>query len=130
MHNRSNALLVELLIVIMFFMLSSTILLEVFGKAHGMSEKAEAMADAVVEAQNTADLLYLSDAPEETLLEAGFAKEEDSWTRSVGTYLLEVTLHSEESETGIIHYSQVAAVLGDETLVTLPVARYEEGMGT
>ena len=47
--NRSNALLVELLIVVMFFMLSSTVLLQVFSTARNQSRRAELMTDALEE---------------------------------------------------------------------------------
>ena len=56
--NRSNALLVELLIVVIFFMLASTVLLQVFTASSNQGKKAGAINDALVAAQNTADRLY------------------------------------------------------------------------
>ena len=45
--SRSNALLVELLIVVMFFMLSSTVLLQVFATARTQSDRAALMIQAL-----------------------------------------------------------------------------------
>ena len=57
-HNRSNALLVELMIVILFFMLSATILLQVFAASTNQSRNADITTRALTGAQNTADRLY------------------------------------------------------------------------
>ena len=59
--NRSNALLVELLIVVMFFMLSATVLLQVFAAARNQSRQAERMIGALNTAQNVADELYAAE---------------------------------------------------------------------
>ncbi len=75
--NRSNALLVELMIVIMFFMLTTSVLLEVFAKARKMSARAELLTNSLVIAQNTADRLYAADDPEKTLTEMNFSKDGD-----------------------------------------------------
>ena len=71
--NKSNSLLVELLIVIMFFMLSGTVLIQVFAKAHELRERSARKMDALLFAQNTADTLYASEDPEQTLAQIGRA---------------------------------------------------------
>ena len=46
-HNRQNTLLMEILIVVLFFALCSTVILNVFVGAHNQSERAGAQADAL-----------------------------------------------------------------------------------
>ena len=57
-HNRQNTLLMEILIVVLFFALCSTVILNVFVGAHNQSERAGAQADALIAAQSLADRLY------------------------------------------------------------------------
>ena len=64
-HNRSNALLMELLIVILVFMLASTLLMQVFAKVRGLEDRAELTATALAEAQGQADRLYAAEDPEQ-----------------------------------------------------------------
>jgi hypothetical protein len=45
-HSHSNALLVELLIVVLFFMLASTVLLQLFTAARTQSQRAEDLSEA------------------------------------------------------------------------------------
>ena len=79
--NRSNALLVELLIVVLFFMLSSTILLRVFSTAHQQNVRAGAITTALTEAQNVAEGLYAADDVEAELRKMGFELKENVWAR-------------------------------------------------
>ena len=47
-HNRQNTLLMEILIVVLFFALCSTVILNVFVGAHNQSARAGAQADALI----------------------------------------------------------------------------------
>ena len=49
-HNRQNTLLMEILIVVLFFALCSTVILNVFVGAHNQSVRAGAQADALTAA--------------------------------------------------------------------------------
>ena len=61
-HNQLNTLLMEILIVVLFFALCSTVILDVFVGAHNQSARAGAQADALTAAQSLADRLYAADA--------------------------------------------------------------------
>ncbi|MBR6028588.1 MAG: type II secretion system protein [Clostridia bacterium] len=124
-ENRSNALLVELLIVIMFFMLAASVLVQVFGKARSMSARAEEIAAALWDAQNVADQLYASEDEEETLRALGFTAEGSLWRRENG-YAMEVSLGEESGEAGVMSRAEVRVVSGGDTLLTLPVTRWKE----
>ena len=70
-HNRQNTLLMEILIVVLFFALCSTVILNVFVGAHNQSERAGAQADALIAAQSLADRLYAADERKDALRQSG-----------------------------------------------------------
>ena len=126
-RSQGNALLVELPIVVLFFMLASTVLLRVFAAAHEQGEKAQRYNDALTAAQNAADRLYAADDPEEALREMGFAAENEIWKLMQGTYTLEAEVAREPLQAGTLRRQEVRAVTEDGRLVSLPCSRYEEG---
>ena len=71
-HNQLNTLLMEILIVVLFFALCSTVILDVFVGAHNQSARAGAQADALTAAQSLADRLYAADEREDVLRQSGF----------------------------------------------------------
>lgn len=124
--SRSNALLVELLIVVMFFMLSATVLLQVFTTARNQSRRAELMTQALTSTQNVADRLYTASDLSAELKAMGFSATDDGWEMEEGEYTVSVTGIENEGKPGEILRLQVQAAEGGEPLVTLPVARYQE----
>ena len=124
--SRSNALLVELLIVVMFFMLSSTVLLELYATSRNQSVRAGALTQALNEAQNVADRLYTAEDAEKALSEMGFEKQGEAWQKSSEICVLKVTASAEATGAGTLLRQQVSAVADGETYFTLPVARYQE----
>ncbi|MBE5808046.1 MAG: hypothetical protein E7317_06875 [Clostridiales bacterium] len=126
--NRSNALLVELLIVIMFFMLAAAVLVRVFFAAHRQTEKADMENRALNDAQCIADRLYCADDAFAALEAYGFVQAGDAWTLERDDYMLSVKADLEEMTQGSMLRRQVTVVSkDDEVLLDLPVYRYEEG---
>ena len=127
-HNRQNTLLMEILIVVLFFALCSTVILNVFVGAHNQSERAGAQADALIAAQSLADRLYAADERKDALRQSGFAEDEDgAWHLHCGAYDLLVTLGEETYSAGTLETAEVTALEDEQTLVTLPSARYVQG---
>ena len=154
--NRSNALLVELLIVVMFFMLSATMLLQVFAKARSQSDRAGIITHALLDAQNVAERLSASQEPEQALKGMGFTQEErmqvlygDSsaddvpagfartqetrirnretvWVLPGEEYDTEVAFDREALAAGSMLRQEVRIVKNGERLITLPVSQYAE----
>lgn len=124
--NHSNALLIELLIVVLFFMISATVLLRLFADARMQSRKAEILADATVQAQNVAEQLYAADDREAKLLSLGFAAQEGAYTLSEEEFTISVHLEKEDKPGGILFRDMVVIDLEGETMLTLPCLRYEE----
>ena len=125
-NNHSNALLVELLIVVLFFMISATVLLRIFADARFQSSRAELLAAATVQAQNIAEQLYAADDREALLPALGFSEQEDGWLLAGDDYTIRVVLSEEERTGGTLHLDRVRIEAGEETLLTLPCVRYEE----
>ena len=124
--NKSNALLVELLIVVLFFMLSSTVLLQVFSTARSQSALSGKLISASNAAQDAADRLYAAQDAESMLAETGWTRENDLWRLPGDDYDLTVSLSREQQPFGELLRYQVRAVSGEQTLVELPGARYQE----
>ena len=121
---RANALLVELLLVIFFFMISAAILAQVFADAKLKSRTAAATNSAMLEGQNIAEDLYGSEDPEAVLKEYGFTDEGDLWVLERKGYVLKVTPKIEETDSGTLRTYEVAGIEGEKTLITLPSTRF------
>jgi hypothetical protein len=124
--NRSNALLVELLIVVLFFMLSATVLLQVFSTARSQSSLAGKLILASNAAQDVSDRLYGAKDAESALKEMGWTQENGLWRLPGGDYDLTVSFTREQQPFGELLRYQVRAVSGEDTLIDLPGARYQE----
>ena len=122
--NQLNTLLVEIMIAVLFFALSSTVILETFVVTRNQSRLADVYNVALMEAQNIADKLYASGEVEQTLEQAGFTQEGDVWTYTEEVYNLRVVVSEEETEAGVLLSAEVSAVHKDEAIVTLPCSRY------
>lgn len=125
--NRSNALLVELLIVVLFFMLASTVLMQVFAGASDQGFRAGYTTRALNTAQNVADQLYAAADTEAALADMGFTRADKTWTRDDDDFTLVVTSAEEERAQGTWRSQMVEVRIAGEPLLTLPCSRYEEG---
>ena len=128
--SRANTLLVELLLVILFFLFASMTLVELFGVSKRKSIDAQSISDSVMEAQNVAEELYNTSAPEEKLAELGFTADGDHWVVARDNYSLMVTKAEEESEAGVLRMFYVIALEKDQQKACLPAARYWPKEGT
>ena len=131
--SRANALLVELLLVIFFFMISAAILVQVFADAKLKSRTAHATNASMLEAQNVAEDLYVAEAPDTVLKSYGFNEKDGVWTLEKDGYVLRVTVLEEATDAGTIRKCDVSGIeishdqSGAEketTLLTIPSTRY------
>ena len=122
--HRANALLVELLLVILFFMLGATTLVELFANAKHKTLQARATNVSIMEAQNIADDLYGTDDPDAVLQELGFIKDGESWKLEEKEYTLTVTQKEEAAEAGVLRTFTISATGDGKDLFSLPSTRY------
>ena len=122
--SRANALLVELLLVIFFFMISAAILVQVFADAKLKSRTAHATNASMLEAQNIAEDLYAAEDPDAVLNAYGFAEKDGAMILEKDGYFLKVTVREQETESGVLKTYDVSGVEGNKTLLTLPSTRF------
>ena len=127
-NHQGNALLVELLIVVLFFMLASTVLLQLFASARNQGAKAEALTKATALAQNISDTLYAADEADAALSEMGFSFDGDRWVLPEGNLTASVDYTRETTAAGVLNRYSVSILSGQDLLITLPGARYEEAV--
>ena len=121
---RANALLVELLLVIFFFMIGATTLVELFADAKHKTMQARATNVAIMEAENIADELYGSDDPEVTLRELGFVEKDGAWTLEKDEYTVSVTRKDEETEVGLLRVFTISGTGDGKDLFSIPSTKY------
>ena len=126
---RANALLVELLLVIFFFMISAAILVQLFADARHRSIQARAATAAIAEAQNCAEDLYAEDDWESYLEKSGFTRDDqnDRWMRKDNDYTLFIKKDFkpiDEGKTGEIRTFQITGFGDGKDLFTIPSTRY------
>ena len=108
-NNRSNILLVEILIAVLFFMLSATVLVRVFVAARNMTVRAGVETQALAEAQNVAEALYAADDPDAALENMQFKLYHGAWSRSDGDYTLYVEGAEKPADAGVSWVGTVRA---------------------
>ena len=126
---RGNALLVELLIVVAFFMLAASFLMQMFAAARTQGEDAGLINEVLVSAQNTAEILYAAEDPEMALAEMGFVSDPDAagmWRSGSEDLVTEVQMQEEATDAGRLVTQTVRVLRDGEQLIELPVAKYEE----
>ena len=99
-HNRTNVLLVEILIAVLFFMLSATVLVRVFVTAHNLTVRSGVETIALSEAQNVAEAIYAAENVDDCLKEMGFFQSHGVWTRDAGDGTYTILVEGEESPAG------------------------------
>lgn len=134
--NRSNVLLVEILIAVLFFMLSATVLVRVFVTARNMTIRAGIQNQALVEAQNVADALYAADDADAALEAMDFRLYHGAWSRSYGDYTLYIESDENDTDAGVLWQGDVRVFYHnpnvdlvrqeDEELFSIPCTRYRE----
>ena len=131
--NHSHVLLVEIMIAVLFFMLSAVVLVQVFAGARNITVRSDAETRALSEAQNVADVICAAPDPEAQMEEMGFSAAHGVWTRDDGDYSLYVRGAFVPTEAGALWQGEVTAyykkrgedsIRKDEALFTLPCVTY------
>lgn len=135
-RNRSNVLLVEILVALLFFMLSATVLMRVFATARNMTVRAGVESRALAEAQNVAETVCAAADIDKALTEMAFDSMHGAWSKDCGDYSLIVYGDTEDTGAGELWAGTVSAfyrqgdmtveTLGQGELFSLPCTRYRE----
>ena len=135
-RSKSNVLLVEILIAVLFFMLSATVIVNVFVTARNMTVRSGVESEAIQNAQNVVEAIYAADDIDQLMQGLGFRSAHDSWSKDCGDYTLFVSGGTQSAGYGEIWKGSVSAFYNlrnpDATkpeadeLFSLPCARYRE----
>lgn len=123
--NHLNALLVEILMAVLFFALSATVILQAFASAHDMGNRSNLTIAALNRGQNLAEQLYAAGDMEALLAAENFESCGDGcWHLPVGDFALLVKTGAEATGAGTLATAEISVARGDEILVEIPCARY------
>lgn len=125
--NHMNALLVEIMMAVLFFALSATVILELFMAGHGLSTQAEIIGAATQQAQYLCEEIYAADDVQAMLADRGFEAQSTGWHKCCGDYVLLVKQNRQSLPAGEIITAEITAVQDEDIIVTLPCTRYVSG---
>ncbi|MBQ1310760.1 MAG: hypothetical protein IIY55_02840 [Blautia sp.] len=108
-RNRSDLMLVEILIGVFFFMLSLTVLVQVFAKSRNLTVKAEVETKALAQAQNVIESIYNTEDPLKNLQEMGFLNSHGVWVQDLQSYSLMATMENVPAEAGTLWRGEIKA---------------------
>ncbi len=123
---RGNVVLVELIIVILFFALSQMVVLQVFAAAQEKTTANAARSAAMLAVQDTLECLSVSDDAENTLEQLGYVREGAGYRReeSHGVELTAV-INRLSQPAGVLTKVALTALQGGEELFCFPSIHYQ-----
>lgn len=134
-RGRANAFLVEMIIVVLLFALSSTVVLMLFTKAHQRSEQSIALNESMLLLESAAEAIRAGKDANAAFLSLypGAQSNMDGFFVRVnalgepdmqGEYTLELSLSYEDGPVGRIENATLRAVKDGECSYTLSVVNY------
>ncbi len=127
-HSTANILLIELVLVILFFMLCVATIVEMFGTARVKSAYAKAGSQAMLIVENLEERLAGADNAEAELEKDGFVLEDGVWTLRRDAWTLTAAEAEERTGAGTLRTVTFSAEQKNGTkLFELPVVNYLPG---
>lgn len=111
-----NALLIELVIVLFFFILSFTVLAQVYAYAYRTENNTALQSQALFEARNLCARLRVQEDPEQFLQAEAAEKTENGYVFACEGYELLVSCQPERMESGVYYRMRVDARMGENAL--------------
>lgn len=127
--SRSQLFLIELIVVILFFSIAVAITVQVFTKAHELTQNSRELNGAILAVQTAAEMDKTA-----AFSEIGSNKEPayynsnwESSTPSEATYTLITNITIEKRETGSMAVYNYTVTSGDRTIYTIQTKKYYPG---
>lgn len=126
---KPNAMLIELIIVILFFSISAGIILQLFVASHERSLESSIGTSALFMAEAYAEQFAASTLPVDAFLEdAGFVENGGAYTRQAEingrTVTISALSETTASEAGTLDRLDITVSAGERPSVSLPATRY------
>lgn len=127
-HSTANILLIELVLVILFFMLCVSVIVEMFGLARVKSAYARTCSGAMLTVENLEERLAAAEDAGAELGAAGFALRDGVWVLEQEDYTVTAAETEEKTEAGVLRTVTFSAEqkTGNK-LFDLPVVHYLPG---
>ncbi len=107
-NSTSNALLTELIIVILFFALTAVTALQLFVGANQKSQTNQSAQEAMLCATNWAEKLTGQTDPASLLLASGFAQDDSGlYSLREGEYMVQVSVTTEQKPAGVLMHASI-----------------------
>lgn len=123
---KGNTLLIELMVVILFFALSQAIVLRVFARAQSLNHEAQVTNIALMRAEDTAETLAVSTNTEVALQSLGFVSQDGRYELvSPDGYRLTASISRFSQPSGELTTVELHAYRGTAELFAMPAVRYQ-----
>ena len=122
-----NALLTEITIVILFFALSSIVLLKLFANVYETAKSAEIQTQATVFVQELSEKMKASEDFKKTLSENGFSAGENTFLYEGEAFDVSAEINREMGQAGYIETCILVSTDGETELLNVKVAKYHPG---
>jgi hypothetical protein len=124
-NQNGHSVLIELMVVILFFALSSVIILRLYTTAHISGNTSLVSTRVLLQAQNWSDMIYSAEDVPSLLLNDGWTANNSQLTLQVDGGLLVVSGMSEETgANGNLFSCEMSAYAGAERIFEYPIVRY------
>ena len=128
-RSKPNAILIELVIVLLFFSLSAAVILQLFMAAHEKSVRGDVNSEALMMAEDLADRFYVSPLEAQAFFaqdgwsaaDGGFEKVGEAGSRSLR---FAISGETRDTQVGALDDYLLAVYDGEMEIVALPVLRY------
>lgn len=113
-QSKVNNLLLELLIVVLFFSLVIGVAVRLFGAVRQVGRQADCTQEALFAGQELIEQLYVADDPNAAL----------SQLPTGADWRLEASLERQETASGTLLSGEICGYMDEKALFALPFARY------
>ena len=122
---KGNMLLIELIIVLLFFSLSQLVVVRLFAAAHEKAESSRLLSGALLYCEDVAERLSGQSNPDAVLLDMGFVGGDGRYVfSSEDGFDALVTLSRDDQAAGDLIRSEIKAEAKSQTLFTFPMTCY------
>ncbi len=126
MRKNSSLFLMELILAILVFSLASTACIQLFVKAHVLTDKSIALNNSIIKCQNMAETIYGSDTVSADMDETQYYDADWQLLASRENAAFAVTMEVEPAdEKALLHATITSKNLADDTIIyELPITKF------
>ncbi|MBE5848357.1 MAG: hypothetical protein E7300_11860 [Lachnospiraceae bacterium] len=126
MRKNSSLFLMELILAILVFSMASTACIQLFVKAHVLTDKSIALNQSIIKCQNLAETLYGSDTIEDDLGKTQYYDADWQRVTDEGSAVYAVSMEMKPvDEKSLLHAVITSKKLSDESVIyELPITKF------